>query len=387
MYIYRTKESDEYVHKIVVPRSLRAKVLAIAHLAHQGLDKTYQFVSAKYFWFGIYSDTLNFVYSCDKCIKAKPYTSQKAPFGSNWIPDRPAQFISMDILGPLNNGQYVLTIIDHFTRHLELYPLARITTEAVTKHVFDYIASYGRPSMILTDLGTQFCSETFEKINETLGIKLMHTSSGRPQCNAVSERVNLGIKTTILSLMQEGHSFVNALNIHKNLYNGSVHSSTGFTPNQLHFGRHLSLIFDTFQPDLQPTQIDKTQYLAGVLASLNECYQKCFSNLERRQLQQNNRQEANAKVRNLRVNDIVYLRSRDKFKPKYTGPYTITKKCNSRNYLIRVDGDPQARQFRIHVDRLRVAPKRKEYLEHSGLRDGRNQGSVRSTGYNLRSRQ
>ena len=49
----------------------------------------------------MYADTLNFVYSCRKFIKFKPYPIQKIPVHSHGIADCPGQFIFMDILGPL----------------------------------------------------------------------------------------------------------------------------------------------------------------------------------------------------------------------------------------------------------------------------------------------
>lgn len=78
---------------------------------------------------------------------------QKSFIGSNWIPDRQEQFISVDILGPFNNNDYMLMIIDHLSRHIELHPVSKITTDTVTNHLFYYMCSYGRPCLILTDLG------------------------------------------------------------------------------------------------------------------------------------------------------------------------------------------------------------------------------------------
>lgn len=85
---------------------------------------------------------------------------------------------------------------------------------------------------------------------------LTHTSSDRPQANPLSERINNGIKLTILDL-QKGH-FINTPSTQKHFYNFSVHSSTGSASNQLHFGINLSLIFDTFQFYLELLQLNKT---------------------------------------------------------------------------------------------------------------------------------
>ena len=89
MYIDKNITTNEASHKTVVSKSLRLKVQTIVHVAHQGLGKTYHFVSKKYHWAGMYADTLNFVYTCEKCIKFNPYPAQFFFLGSHWIPDRP----------------------------------------------------------------------------------------------------------------------------------------------------------------------------------------------------------------------------------------------------------------------------------------------------------
>ncbi|GBL91079.1 Retrovirus-related Pol polyprotein from transposon 412 [Araneus ventricosus] len=64
---------------IVVPKSLQHKALDICHISHTGLDKTYQIVSNRYYWKGVYIDTKNFVLSCEQCIKDKSFTPKHAP--------------------------------------------------------------------------------------------------------------------------------------------------------------------------------------------------------------------------------------------------------------------------------------------------------------------
>ncbi|GBM41715.1 Uncharacterized protein K02A2.6 [Araneus ventricosus] len=242
---------------IVVPKSLQHKALDICHISHTGLDKTYQIVSNRYYWKGVYIDTKNFVLSCDQCIKNKSFTPKHAPPQSNRIPTRPGDYISVDIKGPLPNSVYVLTVLDHFSKHIVLYSLKNITAETISKHILNYISIHGRPSQILSDRGLQFTSEVFSLINKTLGIKLSHTSPVHPQTNGQTERLNPAIESSILTLQERGVNLQNALLIHQNIYNGLIHPSTGYTPNLLHFGRNLPLIFDTFDNNSEPLYLDK----------------------------------------------------------------------------------------------------------------------------------
>lgn len=161
----------------------------------------------------------------------------------------------MDIVGPLGNGAYILTFVDHFSRHLEMKILTNLTSRVVVDSLLWYVTTYGRPSLLLTDLGTQFTAECFEKFNELIGTKLIHTSSGHPEANAISERVNLSIKTSIKSLTDSGVQFKHAVLLQKAMYNASIHGTTNFSPNAIHFGRAMSLLFDIFQPDVTLNQL------------------------------------------------------------------------------------------------------------------------------------
>ena len=87
----------------MVPHSLKAKILTIAHLSHFGLKKTYEFLSSRYFWKGMYTDALNFVSSCTKCLQAKPRRILPAPLQPRYTLRHPGHTISTDILGPFSN--------------------------------------------------------------------------------------------------------------------------------------------------------------------------------------------------------------------------------------------------------------------------------------------
>ena len=113
---------------------------------------------------------------------------------------------------------------DNFSRHIQLYPLKDTTSSKIVKCLFTYITTFGRPSVILSDLGPQFNSHVYNKFNDSLGIKIIHSSPARPQSNAISERINTSIKYSISTLIEEGHTFENAILIHQSLYDGSIYS-------------------------------------------------------------------------------------------------------------------------------------------------------------------
>lgn len=363
LFIRDPKSTNEDVPpKIAMPNSLRIKALKIAHVPHYGIQKTFQFISEKYYWKGIYADTVNFVQSCGTCVTSKHHRIPQAPFQNNPLPQNPGEFVSMDLVGPFRNGYHILTIIDRFSRHLQLYPLRTISSENVINALFKYISIHGRPAMIHSDLGKQFTAEIFNGFCTKFGIRITYSSPAHPQTNAISERINQAIKATILALEEDGYNFFNAVKIHQMMYNSSVHSTTKFSPNNIHFGREISTLYDTythFQPFLM---IDSNRSFFQLIQDLEKIYQKVYSNLQLAQKLQNQVQQKYAKLRKFKIGDYVYIKSSHAFKPSFNGPFTIIEKCGPVNVVLQKPNNPSAKIFKIHINRLWISPPRKQHL-------------------------
>ena len=58
---------------------------------------------------------------------------------------------------------HILTVIDHFSKFVQLFPVRNITAMNTVNAIFDYISVHGRPEMILTDNGIQLKARIFKK--------------------------------------------------------------------------------------------------------------------------------------------------------------------------------------------------------------------------------
>jgi transposase InsO family protein len=359
-----SKENSSTHPKIVVPKSLVHKVCRISHLTHLGIHKTFQFTKDRYYWINMFSDIQNFVKSCTICIASKPQRIPPAPFQQTILPNHPNDAISLDIVGPFRNKCHILTVIDLFSRHLELYPITKIDANTVAEKIFKYITTFGRPAIILTDLGTQFTAQVFESLNAAFGIKLLHTTTGRPQANAISERINTSIKSTVAAIQAEGKSFWHAVDLHKSLYNSSVHSSTKYSPNAIHFARELSLITDTFDTRRATPILNQSFALLQIVDTIQEVYDKVHNNLKLSQEYNRRLQQDKAKMRTFAPNDIVYMKpiAASGFHTRLNGPYIIKRAAGPVTYVIQRLGNPSSKQFKIHVDRLYLAPPRRSVI-------------------------
>ena len=103
--------------------------------------------------------------------------------------------VHLDFLGPLprtrQGNEYVLVMVDQFTKWVECVPLpsqtAEVTASAAVTHFF---ARFGCPFQIFTDQGRNFESKLFVAVCEMLKIHKARTTPYRPSANGQVERYN-----------------------------------------------------------------------------------------------------------------------------------------------------------------------------------------------------
>lgn len=131
----------------------------------------------------------------------------------------------------------------------------------------------------------------------------------------------------------------------------------------MHFGRELPLFFDIFDFSIEAEQLDKSTYLNNLLDTLHKVYETVYANLQDNQIAQNIRYAQKAKLRQFHPNDTVYIKSRESYNNKLTGPFEVLSRNSEVTYTVRIPNNPYARSLKIHVDRLILAPPRRPYLE------------------------
>jgi hypothetical protein len=72
----------------------------------------------------------DYVKACDLCQRRKQGREFVAPLGKPEEPARPFQVTAMDITGPYpltpRGNRFLLTFIDHLTKHVEAYPISSV---------------------------------------------------------------------------------------------------------------------------------------------------------------------------------------------------------------------------------------------------------------------
>ena len=162
---------------------------------------TTKLVTERFIWPKMKKECTTLVRNCIACQRSKIQRHNKSPIATFEGPGERFEHINIDIVGPLpisKEHRYILTIIDRFSRWPEAIPLQNITAESVARGlVAGWIARFGTPRRITTDLGRQFESEMFRQLNEWLGIKHFKTTPYHPQANGLIERWHRTVKAAI----------------------------------------------------------------------------------------------------------------------------------------------------------------------------------------------
>jgi transposase InsO family protein len=139
---------------------------------------------------------------------------------------------------------------EYLTRYIITAPMPDQTAETVARtFVNNVVLIHGVPEKVLTDQGTNFKSELMNILYKQYGITRLKTTAYRPQCDGMVERVNRTLADIIASYVsKEPTKWSDFLPSATFAYNTAVHSSTGYTPFYLMYGREATEPQDMIQP-------------------------------------------------------------------------------------------------------------------------------------------
>ncbi|KAK3765540.1 hypothetical protein RRG08_052334 [Elysia crispata] len=155
-------------NQLVIPRSLQHKCIDLAHEGHLGIMKTKQLIRQKIWFPGVdamVEDKIKNCISCQSCTQ----TNTQEPLKMSPCPDSPWLEVSVDFYGPSPKGDYLLVIVDDFSR----FPIVAFTSSTSAKStipILDKVFSeYGIPATLRSDNGLPFNSHEFSAFAKNLG--------------------------------------------------------------------------------------------------------------------------------------------------------------------------------------------------------------------------
>ena len=142
-----------------------------------------------------------------------------------------------DFCGPLPSGQYLMVITDEYSRFPIVEVVRSTAAEQVIQVVDKVFCTYGYPDIVKTDNGPPFNSQVWKGFLKTCGIKHRKTTPLWPKANGQVENFSKPLMKAIKSAKIQGQSWIYATHQFLRTYRFTPHTTTGFTPHRLLFGR------------------------------------------------------------------------------------------------------------------------------------------------------
>ena len=143
------------------------------------------------------------------------------------MPKHPWRTLHVDFYAPLPTKEYLLVVIDRYSRFPEVEVVHSTKASAVIPKLDKMFAVHGIPDILISDNGPPFNGTDYKRYLETLGITPKFSTPLWPQGNAQAERF---MKIQNRPWKQELSRFLLQ-------YRTTPHSCTGVPPSELLFNR------------------------------------------------------------------------------------------------------------------------------------------------------
>jgi hypothetical protein len=201
----------------------------------------YHDLKVTYWWYGMKRDVAEYVALCDTCQRVK--VEHQRPAGllqPLQVPEWKWEEIAMDFIVGLPRTQSgydsILVIIDRLTKVAHFIPVKTTYSgpQLAELYMSRIVCLHGMPKKIVSDRGTQFTSNFWERLHETLDTQLHFSSAYHPQTDGQTKRVNQILEDMLRAcVLQYGRSWDKSLPYAKFSYNNSYQESLKMTPFEM----------------------------------------------------------------------------------------------------------------------------------------------------------
>ena len=199
-----------------------------------------------------------------------------------------------------------MCINDHFTKFIQIYPVSDRTAKTAAKCVFDFFLKFAISFKLYSDRDPAFEAELFQILMGLFGVKKLRTAGYNPRANGLTEKWNEFVKNYLTSYVKFSKKECDLWCREAAFtYNSSVHSSTGFTPARLMFGRKnlvpLEVIYGVNEKAPRYSQV------GDYIKMLQKLYEVARNNMSARQLRSATYYDKKVADEEFRVGELVYV--------------------------------------------------------------------------------
>lgn len=238
-----------YKDLIYVPKEMRRTIIEMYHdnplSGHFSIIKTKELITRNFVWINMTEDISKYINSCVTCQKSK--ADRHKPYGLLMplpTPKKPWSSLSLDFITdlPVSKNKFVImVVVDRFTKMAHFVPFRMLPNAQIASDVFfrEIFRLHGLPEEIISDRGTQFTAEFWQRLCLLLDIDHKLSSAHHPQTDGQTERVN-GILEQYLRCYtnKRQDNWTDLLPYAEFAYNNAVQQSTKQTPFFSNYGLH-----------------------------------------------------------------------------------------------------------------------------------------------------
>ncbi len=337
---------DEFREVLVLPRSMRERVLVLGHdrNGHLGVEKVSRLIGRYFVWPGMAKDIIEYCRSCERCQLKSKHKPRRAPAVDRPVLSEPFEHVAIDLVGSLLKGKggcrFILTYVCLATRWPEAVPLRSITAKAVVEGLWSIFSRTSVPEVVLSDQGSQFCGKVMSQLCSWLGVEKVRTSPYHPESNGCVERMHGTMKSILGKCLDEGIDWVDQLNFVLFVLREMPHKDSGYSPFDLVYGFRVRTPLDALYHGLYECESSKLNASEWVLRmserleGLRDSAALGMAKGKESRLQYLNR---GTKLREFREGDHVLYRVPGmtcKLSDSWQGPYLVVKRVGAVNYRI-----------------------------------------------------
>ena len=162
------------------------------HRRQGGRDITYRMIS-------------EFIRQCPACQVMNRMKVQIKAHRFTCASYNPFEVLHLDHIGPLtkdaHGNEYILVIIDAFSRWVELFPTKSTTALETASILLNHIGRFGSPEVIHTDQGPAFHNELVQELLRLCGIEQSFATAYSSEENGIVERANQEVLRHLRALL------------------------------------------------------------------------------------------------------------------------------------------------------------------------------------------
>jgi transposase InsO family protein len=161
----------------------------------------------------------------------------------------PMETINVDTIGPVTKdsfgNEFILVIIDCFSRWIELYPMPDTSALAASRGLLQFVGRFGVPGVIRSDRGSQFVNNLIADLCKLLVTDQQLSIAYSKEENGIVERSNKEVMRHIRAIIFDRriieHWSMDQLPLVMRILNSEEKTNTGVSPAELLFGNAVDL--------------------------------------------------------------------------------------------------------------------------------------------------